>query len=390
MSAVADLRDGSRPFEGRWGVAALARVALGVILASALVLITIVRLKSTGGFLFDFKGDLYGAGRAILHGQDPYHPSYLATLAARVHAGATVSPTFASPVYPAPSLVAAVPFAVLPFLPSGLLFLALMVAAMICGLRLLGVDDWRCIAVALVSWPFVFGLDLGAVGPVLVLGAGVAWRFRHRTWPPATAIASVVVAKLFPWTLLVWLCVTRRFRVLALTLAIFAVAVLGAWAIIGFASLTAYPRMLADLSVVEQRAGVSLVSALMVSGVSSALAELLAFAVASALLTAAYHVARRPEGDAQALSLAVIAALIASPIVWPHYFVLLYVPIALMSPRLTAWWFAPLVPMVVSAPTADTLIQILPWLLLVVAVTTLAFRPPTRDRERSVGLGVTA
>jgi alpha-1,2-mannosyltransferase len=52
--------------------------------------------------------------------------------------------------------------------------------------------------------------------------------------------------------------------------------------------------------------------------------------------------ARGPEGDRRALTVAVAGALLATPVVWLHYLVLLFVPIALARPRLSALWFAPL------------------------------------------------
>jgi hypothetical protein len=364
--AVRDVRGTAQPLGGgRIGTAA-ARIVLGTIGATATVLLTIAHLKSTGGFLFDFRGDLYHAGQSILHGRNPYDPGYLAALAAIKHAGGVVSPTFALPVYPAPSLLAAVPFALLPYSVAGGLFMILMVAAMISGLRLLGVRDWRCIALALVSWPFVFGLDVGALGPALVLGTGVSWRFRARLWTPAIAIASVVVAKLFPWTLLIWLGVTRRFRTLGLTVLLGALAVFGAWAVLGFDGLGEYPRMLSNLSFIERGAGTSLVTALLAAGLPGGLAELVALTGAALLLALAYRFARRPDGDAQALGLAVIAAMTASTIVWPHYFVLVFVPIALASPRLSRIWFVPL--LTVLFPTPQGLVQVLLWLSVEAAV----------------------
>ena len=52
--------------------------------------------------------------------------------------------------------------------------------------------------------------------------------------------------------------------------------------------------------------------------------------------------ARRPNGEAVALVLALCAALAFSPIVWLHYFVLLLVPIALASPRFSLLWLLPI------------------------------------------------
>jgi Glycosyltransferase family 87 len=377
-SAVRDARGTARPLGGRRAAAAAWRIVLGVAGATAIVLITIANLKGTGGFLFDFRGDLYGAGQAILHGHNPYHPGYLAALAATKHAGGAVSPTFALPVYPAPALLAAAPLALLPYSVAGTLFVILMVGAMISGLRLLGVRDWRCLALALASWPFVFGLHVGALGPALVLGTGLAWRFRTTLWTPAVAIAAVVAAKLFPWTLLIWLGVTRRFRTLALAVLIAALALLGGWAVIGFAGLGEYPRMLANLSFIERGAGTSLVSALLASGLSGAVAELVALSAAAALLALAYRFAQRPNGDGQALGLTVIAAMTASTIVWPHYYVLLFVPIALASPRLSPIWFVPL--LTVLLPTPQGLVQVLLWLALEAVVVIHLCRSPTAER----------
>jgi len=347
--------------------------------ASAVVLT--IALGKSGGFLFDFNGDLYGAGQAILHGHNPYDPGYLAALAATKRAGGIVPSAFAVPVYPAPLLIAAVPFSLLPHLLSGLLFLVLMVGAMISGLRLLGVRDWRCIALALASWPFLFGLDVGALGPAIVLGIGVAWRFRARSWTPAIAIASVVVAKLFPWTLLVWLLVTRRFRTLALAIVIGTVSVVAAWAVIGFAGMSEYPRMLANLSFLERGSGVSLVALLLGAGVSGAVAEITALAAAALMLCLAYRFARRPDGGRRALGLAVIAALTASPLVWAHYLVLLFVPIALFSPRLSAIWFVPLLSDLLAKPNTHSLIQMLFWISLEAAVALyICFSPAASDQ----------
>jgi hypothetical protein len=340
-----------------------------------------VKLMTNGTFLFDFSGDLYGAGHAILAGHDPYHPGFLAALAAVKHAGGFVSPAFAVPVYPPPLLLAAVPFSLLPDTLSGVLFMALMVAAMVSGLRLLGVRDWRCIAVALASWPFLFGLVIGNLGPAIVLGAGLAWRFRDKLWTPAIAIASIVVGKLFPWTLLVWLLVTRRFRTLALALVIGTIGALAAWAVIGFAGMSEYPKMLSNLSFVEQGSGVSLVAALLGAGVPPEVAKMVALGAAGLLLFAAYRFARCPDGDAQALGLTVIAALTASPIVWAHYLVLLFIPIALASPTLSVAWFIPLMSGLLAEPNTNSQVQMLFWIALEAAVAIyLCLSPATRQR----------
>jgi hypothetical protein len=330
----------------------------GILIAGARALLLIALLGSCAFFLvevwrtqgsrvlFDFRGGLYNAGRDILHGHDPYRPGFLAAQAAVMRSGgialgATSQNAFSIPVYPAPANLAVVPLSLLPFWLAGALFTLLSIGAMIFGLRLLGVRDWRCLAVSLLSWPFLFSLDLGALGPLLVLGAGVAWRWRERLWPPAIALAAIVVAKVFPWPLGVWLLVTRRFRTLALAILIGLVATFAAWAVIGFDGMAQYPRMLSNLSLIEEGRAVSLVAVLLAIGVPAGLAKAAALAATAGLLGIAWRLAKRPDGDAQAFGLAVVAALTASPIVWEHYMVLLFVPIALISPGLSALWFVP-------------------------------------------------
>jgi hypothetical protein len=53
-------------------------------------------------------------------------------------------------------------------------------------------------------------------------------------------------------------------------------------------------------------------------------------------------VARGRDGDRRAFVAALGASLLISPIVWVHYFVLLYVPIAIVRKRLSWLWLLPL------------------------------------------------
>ena len=355
--------------------------------------------------LFDFKGGLYDAGRDILHGHDPYQAAFLAAQAAVIRSGGialgeTSQNAFSIPVYPAPANLAVIPFSLLPFWLAGALFTLLSIGAMICGLRLLGVRDWRCFALALISWPFLFSLDLGALGPLLLLGAGVAWRWRDTLWPPAIALAAIVVAKVFPWPLAIWLLVTKRFRTFALVIVIGLTVTLAAWAAIGFAGMSQYPQMLSNLSVIEEGRAVSLVAVLLAIGVPTALASAVAIAAALGLLGVAWRFAGRPHGDAQAFGLAVMAALTASPIIWEHYMVLLFVPIALVSPSFTALWLVPVCPPLVigiadavvplgrpvDGVAPDTMVRAVLWLALeaIVVWRLCAYRSTAAEHEPSV------
>jgi alpha-1,2-mannosyltransferase len=290
---------------------------------------------------FDFKGDLYLAGRAIMRGKNPYQPHAVAAEAAALRSGGKLG-WFASPRYPPPVLLAAVPFSLLGYTLASALFLLLCVASVIGAVRLLGVRDWRCIALATVSGASMFGVLLGNLSPVLFLGVALAWRWRARALACAIAVASVIVAKLILWPLGVWLLVTRRLRALAATIVIALVGTFLAWAVIGFDGIASYPHMLKNVAYLGETRGSSLVTALLQLGVPHGAARAAALACAGILLILAWRIARRPDGDSRAFGMCVIAGLTASPVVWLHYLVLLYVPVALLSPQFSLLWFVPL------------------------------------------------
>lgn len=349
-----------------------------VVFAVAPAAIVVVILTSTfvsGPLLYDFKGNLYSGGKDIMDSRNPYRASELAHEAALKRAGGKPETVFAIPVYPAPALVAAMPFAWLPYRLAALLFVMLSAGAIALALYLVGVRDWRCYGLAFASWPVVHGLMLGAVTPLLMLGVAVAWRLRGR-FGSAVAVAALLVVKVFPWPLVVWLAVTKGWR-LAATAATLAVGVtVAAWAAIGFDGLTAYPGILRDLTLIEADVGVSLTAGLMKLGIASGAAQLCALLAAVALLGRAAWLARRPADDRAAFTLVVVAALVASPIVWPHYLALLLVPIALVSPRLSPLWVVPLLAYVAPfAQTDDHPWAIVPYLIICGIVASLGLRP---------------
>lgn len=319
----------------------LAVLLLGVL--PAVLVVLVLRLTYGGStFLFDFHGDLYSAGKAILAGRDPYRLAFLAHLADVARAGGHPSMTFAVPVYPAPDLLAAVPLALLPYHLAGIIFTLVGIAALCLALRLFGVNDWRSYGAAFLSWPVVHTLRLGQVNELLLLAAAIAWRWRPRAVVSGCAVATAVVAKLFLWPLGLFLILTRRWRALGVAVLAGVACLVGAWAILGFAGLGSYPRMLSDLSAVEGPAGISLVSLGAALGISHVLATLLSVLVTLGLIFLAWSALRLEGGERSAFGLLVMAGLSSSSLVWPHYMALLLIPIALLSPRFGPLWLVPL------------------------------------------------
>jgi alpha-1,2-mannosyltransferase len=331
----------------------LTPLLLGVLPALLIAFLVVGGAHGPDAF-YDFHGDLYLAGRAILEGHDPYRAALLARLAAVATHGGRASTTFAVPVYPAPDLLLSVPLALIGPVPAGLLFAALNLAALAVGLRLLGVRDPRCLGAVLLGWPMLHTLRLGQVNGLLVLGLALVWRHRDHAGRSAIAAAATIAAKLFLWPVGVFMILSRRWASAVLAGLIAVVVVLAAWAALDFAGLAAYPAMLSHLSEVEATQGVSIPSLVAALGGSRPIGTAAEALVTAALLGAAWGSLRDPRsgGEERAFGLTVLASLSASPLVWPHYLVVLYVPIALASPSFGALWLLPLLSWV--APTELT------------------------------------
>ena len=93
--------------------------------------------------------------------------------------------------------------------------------------------------------------------------------------------------------------------------------------------------------------------------------------------------------DAHASSVrTIIAALVASPMVWPHYLALLFVPIALVSPTLSWLWLTPLLAYPVAQTTGRP--WVIPLYLAIVAAPLVRLWPwPARVRTGVSSLELT-
>jgi glycosyl transferase family 87 len=270
------------------------------------------------------------AASALLHGRSPYprvDPSVLA-------AGHGF-------VYPPIAAYPFIPFVALPAHVAILVYLFASLVAIALALWLVGVRDWRVLGVLLLWEPVLMWLLEGPIEPWMLLLLACAWRWRAHVFRLAAIVALLVSLKLFMWPLLVWLLATRRLRAFLASLAITAVFILVPFANVGIDSLRAYPHLLQTLTNVFGPTSFSILGVLH-SVTSRHFADLATASAALALVGLIAFLAPREDGDRRALSAAVIGAVMVSPIVWGHYYVLLALPIALARPRLSPLWFAPL------------------------------------------------
>jgi Glycosyltransferase family 87 len=291
----------------------------------------IIAITSTFGsdHYSDF-GVFWRAGKLVLDGRNPYP-------AATFHALRRQDEF----VYPAPAALAVAPLALLPEAISAALFLVLSIAAVFGSLSLVGVRDVRCYAVAFLSLATVQGLALGTATPFLMLALALVWRFRDRIRLIAATATAAIALKLFLAPMVIWLAATRRWRALAVTMLLSAVVFLTAWAVVGFSTLRSYPALLGALTRVEGQSGLSSYGLAIRLGLSPTAARDLLIVLVAALAGLVFHVSRTSANDRCIFAICVVACLVASPIVWLHYFALLIVPIAVISPTLSWAWALP-------------------------------------------------
>jgi hypothetical protein len=258
------------------------------------------------------------------------------------------------------------------------IFVLLLVPAPALALWLVGVRDWRVIGAAYLSLGTLHGITLGSLSPLLLVAVALTWRWRDRPLRVAAVVAAAVCAKLFLWPLAVWLAATRRWAAALWSGVLAAGVTLACWALIGFQGLLEYPKLLGDLSTIEQGRGYSAVAGGMALGLSAGTARLVAIAVGAVVLTSAVALARRGR-EREALAVALLAALLLSPIVWLHYLPLLLVPLALVRPRLSWPWLLPLATLL--TPNETTLDH--RWWLAVVAASGLAIVSASMEPGRS-------
>jgi alpha-1,2-mannosyltransferase len=329
---------------------------------------------------FDYK-PLWEASRHIFHGASPYPPPHAWALHDEQQF-----------VYPPIAAVLAAPLAVFPFTVAAALLALIEVAATGLTLRVLGVRDWRCYGVVFLWYPVLQNILVGSITSLLALGLAVAWRYRDDRRVAPLAVAALVATKVFLWPLLLWLPATRRGPAALRALALAVIGVALSWALIGFAGLGSYPRLLDELSRLEQWKSYSAVAFGLVLGLSAGEARALALGACAIVLVAIVLLRLRKgsaDADRQAFVLAIGAAFLFSPIIWTHYLALLVVPIAITRTTLTPLWFVPLAMWATPGQSDGHAWQVVlglsVWMVVLAASLRPAWRPsPLRRRPEAM------
>lgn len=248
--------------------------------------------------------------------------------------------------YPVTFILAVLPFAAM-LSPSAatVAWTAMLIVAFVAGVALIPARRevrWAIILLAGLSWPFLYAVKLGQVGPLLFLAYAAAWRWADRPFAVGLAAALGTAGKLQPVLLLGWALATRRFRALA-----YAIAFLLAGSVV--AAMVAGPAAWVDwITLISRVSGnaMTVPSVLSVGAIAYRFGAPLPLATilqwVSITLVAAvtlYAWLRRPSDVA--IVVTAVASVAVSPIIWSHYAVILLLPVALLLER-RRWWAAAL------------------------------------------------
>jgi Glycosyltransferase family 87 len=313
---------------------------LAPALALALLALTTGAILASAGATLGYDYHAYAvAGRRVLDGSPLYD------------SGVNVAVGYGVFLYPPPFAVAAVPLALLPDSLGVWAWAAASVAAFLAGTALLPVAAhvrWSVVVLAALSFPFLYAIKLGQLGPVLYLLSAVGWRWLDRPAPLGLTTAVGALMKVQPVVLFGWMIATRRWRAVVIGAAVCGATVAATSAFLGAQSWLDYIGLIGRIAkpittpqnltmgAVLWRGGMAMDVATAVQGV----ATVLTLAVA---LFAAWR-----RDPATGFVVWIVASQLLSPVVWSHYAMLLLLPVALLLQR-RQWW-AVAIPLVVWLP----------------------------------------
>jgi alpha-1,2-mannosyltransferase len=305
----------------------------------------------------DFSLGYYPAAHTLLSGGNVY-----AATSVQVRGSAAF-------VYPALSAVLLAPFGLFSLAVADHLYTLLCITLVPGTLWTLNVRDWRVYGVVMLWFPIVIGWQGENISVPLMFLVALAWRHRDRPLVAGLITAAAISMKPFIWPLGLWLLATRRWRAAAWALVSGVALNLLAWGIVGFNHISTYLHV-ANVDVTAfWRVGYGIPAIAHQLGWGRGVGEDLLLLVAAPISAALLHqglIKRRPQ---TAFVLAVALILVASPLVWNHYFVLLLVPLGIARPRFGPLWVVPVAMWLLPpATTVDGWQLAFAWTLVAVCV----------------------
>jgi hypothetical protein len=304
---------------------------LAPFLAVALLALTTGAVLASAGATLGFDYQAYAqAAQRLLDGRPLYDPNV------------DVAGGFAIYLYPPPFALVLVPFTLLPGSLGTWAWLATLMAAFLAGTAILPVRPrvrWAIVFLAALSWPFLYSVKLGQVGPFLYLFFAIGWRSLDRPIPLGLAVAAGALTKVQPALLFTWIALTQRWRAVFVGLVACGAAALIATLVTGVATWSDYAALLGRVTQpVTTPKNMTLGAVAWRAGASPEAATAIQWAAAAGTLAITLFAWVRRD-PATGFIVGVVASQVLSPLLWDHYAMLLLLPVALLLDR-RQWWAA--------------------------------------------------
>ncbi|HEX5466885.1 MAG TPA: glycosyltransferase 87 family protein [Candidatus Limnocylindrales bacterium] len=306
-------------------------LVLSLALAAAGVLLTVLAvpiLVGSRGWAFDFKPYL-GAAQRISDGASPYLAINLAGPYTQGDQYYGYAPVFATLLVPLTNL--GLDGAALVWLAFNLLFTAL-------GCALLPVRTTVRLAtfgVTTLSLAFLSDINLGSVNALLLCALVVAWR-RPQGLAGGLALALSLSIRPYLATVLAGRALWRAWRSIAWTVLGGIVLIVLTAVVTGPGAFVDFLRVLGNVRFAgapHNGALVGVADAFGLAGPVLTVVTVVAIVIALAAIVVAWRI-----GDPDlTFAVAVGASLLASPVIWDHYLMLLAIPAAFLAER-GRWW----------------------------------------------------
>jgi hypothetical protein len=243
------------------------------------------------------------------------------------------------------------PFALLSATTATWAWIGLSIVAFVAGVAILPASRsvrWWILLLAGLSFPFVYAVKLGQVGPILFFAFAVGWRGIDDPLRLGASAAAGAAIKLQPGLLLVWALLTRRFRAVLVGVVVLAALAAAATALAGpvaWSDFLTLIRTVTDPIATERNLTPGAIAYQLgfAGGVAAGVQLVSTICVVAALLAAI-----RWSGDEASYLVAVIASQLLSPILWDHYAMLLLLPVAYLLSA--GRWWALAIPLVTAWP----------------------------------------
>jgi hypothetical protein len=299
------------------------------VIAIAVVALTVGATIAVAGdtFGYDFRA-YHAAAVRVLDGKPLYDLDY------------RVAGPYGLFLYPPTFVPFILPFGLLATVPATWAWTVAMLMCFVGAVALMPVTTrtrWAVVLLAGLSWPFVYNIKLGQVGPLLLLLFAIGWRGLDRALPVGIAGGGGAAIKLQPAIVLAWALLTRRWTAAIVGAGVLAVLAVVATIIVGVGAWSDFVTLITRVNdpittphnftpgAVAYQLGVSRDTAAAVEWVST-LAALTLFVLAALRL-----------GPVPSYLVAVIASQLVSPVLWDHYAIVLLLPVAWLLDR-GHWW----------------------------------------------------